>query len=782
MTLARRGGGQEIERVELGRRELDLQHDWAAGSHQHGDHAMLARFVQTQKEQFVPEHIPAVAPQVEFTAEQQAVLDILEMQIAAEQQPGGPEPPRRVIVQGKAGCGKSTLIQAMTARLEQAFGPGSFRLLAPTGASADNIRANTIHRGLDIPVIVDDFAPLSGEHAMNFQLEMDEVRFVFVDEYSMIGLALLGMMERRCAEGQPQNRDFFANMNVWLIGDLAQLPPPLSKALYDAKGPLSDMQQRGALAFTSFQHAIVLTESQRQTDTTLRDVLDEIARGQCSLESYHLLEKRFTTMRWQLSPEDQRLFEEALHIFARRSAAREFNMGRLLRLEAPVARIPASHNNATAKETPADQAGGLEPIIYLSVGAKVVLKSNSWTKAGLVNGARGVLTGIVFADGRSPPNHLPVAVLVKFEKYRGPTLPDGSVPIIPELRTWKKGGTVCTREQIPIALGWGSTVHGVQGLTVDRIVVDIGNKEFAAGLSYVALSRARTWDSMLIEPFAYRRLHRLRTGRALKKKLHTMKRIDRMSRRTLCSLGLDKQSVPPGPPPGPSQPHPPVPHPPAPRPPVAPLPSAPLPLQSRPAPPAPEPPISICPSPEGLVEVHDRLVKVRRIPDDGHCLFSALINQLHGTYPGDPAHRAQVMDLRRRVVQHIRQLQLSDPERYESHMIDLRVTVEYDMAYHLPAVQDGQAVDIDTRVQQFLTELERGEKIWAWGGGETLQAVAELENVQVTVLYEFTGGPNGAVEPQVFRPTNSEGRRQLIVVLRGNAEVRNHYDSYLSER
>jgi hypothetical protein len=154
MVAARHMPNQEVEQVELGRRELDLQHDWAAGSQQHGDHGVLTRFLKTSKDSHVFHRAPVVAPQVEFTAEQRVVLDILERQIAAERSPGGTEPPRRVIVQGKAGCGKSTVIQAMTARLEEEFGPGCYRLLAPTAAAAINIKANTIHTGLCIHPMV----------------------------------------------------------------------------------------------------------------------------------------------------------------------------------------------------------------------------------------------------------------------------------------------------------------------------------------------------------------------------------------------------------------------------------------------------------------------------------------------------------------------------------------------------------------------------------------------------------------------------------------------------
>ena len=48
-----------------------------------------------------------------------------------------------------------------------------------------------------------------------------------------------------------------------------------------------------------------------------------------------------------------------------------------------------------------------------------------------------------FYDGGGPPD-LPVAVTVLFDRYSGPTLPDGTVPIAPLRRTWLTSGNQCS--------------------------------------------------------------------------------------------------------------------------------------------------------------------------------------------------------------------------------------------------------------------------------------------------------------------------------------------------
>ena len=107
-------------------------------------------------------------------------------------------------------------------------------------------------------------------------------------------------------------------------------------------------------------------------------------------------------------------------------------------MSTPIARINAIHSSSIAASARADDAGGLEPVLLLAKGARVMLKSNLWAQKGLCNGATGEVFENLYATGHKPPS-LPIAVLVQFDKYTGPpflTSNPGCIPIPPISFEW----------------------------------------------------------------------------------------------------------------------------------------------------------------------------------------------------------------------------------------------------------------------------------------------------------------------------------------------------------
>jgi len=153
--------------------------------------------------------------------------------------------------------------------------------------------------------------------------------------------------------------------------------------------------------------------------------------------------------------------------------------------------------------------GGLHGTLKLAVGARVMLTTNVDVSDGLVNGARGV---VVHID--TSPEREATRVLVNFDNDKvglkaiqsSPycaTFPHATPLSKYEVVFLAKGkrGSEITRLQFPLTLAWATTIHKVQGLTLDEIVVDMKGGRFSPGQAYVAFSRVKTLAGLHILNF-----------------------------------------------------------------------------------------------------------------------------------------------------------------------------------------------------------------------------------------------------------------------------------------
>jgi ATP-dependent DNA helicase PIF1 len=201
----------------------------------------------------------------------------------------------------------------------------------------------------------------------------------------------------------------------------------------------------------------------------------------------------------------------------------KINLDKLKSLNQPVTKIHVVHTGGSeASKADYKTAKGLEAELLLCRNARVMLTANIWVAAGLVNRAIGTIMDILFKE--KPENtSLPSVVLVSFDKYHGPTLMnlDGIpvVPIVPIKRMWKGNSSICSHLQLPLSLAWAITAHKSQGLTLPKAVIDLGKKEFAAGLSFVAISRVHSLDDILFKHFSFNRLQRIKNCKRLKERI-----------------------------------------------------------------------------------------------------------------------------------------------------------------------------------------------------------------------------------------------------------------------
>ncbi|KAJ3501747.1 hypothetical protein NLJ89_g9201 [Agrocybe chaxingu] len=147
--------------------------------------------------------------------------------------------------------------------------------------------------------------------------------------------------------------------------------------------------------------------------------------------------------------------------------------------------------------------------VILAKGAKVMITRNIWQDQGIVNATTGVVEDVrIWAEGSSR-SELPIAVLVSCKTYRSPTLwytePRPGfptripiIPITPFKTMFEMNGKTLSRTQLPLWLAWAATIHKSQGLTLGKIKLGLGKKEFLTGLTFVALSRVKAFDGIMI--------------------------------------------------------------------------------------------------------------------------------------------------------------------------------------------------------------------------------------------------------------------------------------------
>ena len=118
--------------------------------------------------------------------------------------------------------------------------------------------------------------------------------------------------------------------------------------------------------------------------------------------------------------------------------------------------------------------------VSLKVGARVLVMANN-KKLGLTKGMFGKVVSI---SGNQ-------TVLLK--------LSSGGSKIVPrqDFHVEYNGEILATRNQLPLILAWGITIHKSQGLEFNEVIVDLSSC-FQDGQGYTALSRVKSLDGLTL--------------------------------------------------------------------------------------------------------------------------------------------------------------------------------------------------------------------------------------------------------------------------------------------
>ncbi|ETS84502.1 hypothetical protein PFICI_02527 [Pestalotiopsis fici W106-1] len=167
--------------------------------------------------------------------------------------------------------------------------------------------------------------------------------------------------------------------------------------------------------------------------------------------------------------------------------------------------------------------------LSLKVGMPVILLKNVDVQAGLCNGSQGIVVGFEDYQKAAPPTppndsnyegdeegyrraHRRWSETTNFMKHPG--LDKQVLPVvqfhngmrcmiqpdctISQLSAAEGRYSLLLRTQIPLAQGWALTIHKSQGMTLERLVVNLASV-FEHGQAYVALSRATALEGLKIE-------------------------------------------------------------------------------------------------------------------------------------------------------------------------------------------------------------------------------------------------------------------------------------------
>jgi ATP-dependent exoDNAse (exonuclease V) alpha subunit len=388
---------------------------------------------------------------------------------------------RHVFITGKAGTGKSTLLDYFRQTTDK-----EVVVLAPTGVAALNIQGQTIHSFFNFkpnitPEKVRKVSGLDGHIYKEFDT-------IIIDEISMVRADLLDCVEKFLRLNGPKRKKWFGGIQMIFIGDLYQLPPVVTsseKEIFSHRYSSPYFFSAQIFRESTFDMEFIeLEKVYRQTEPDFIALLNSIRNRSCTDEDIEKLNGNY--LKDFVPPDDG----FCITLTSTNDLATDRNLEKLDALPGKVLEFAGSLSGEFDYSSfPADQTLQIKP------GAQVMLVNND--KYGRwVNGSIGRVAGVEKAEEGE------IQILV--------SLQDGTVVEVTQ-NTWelfkyeydRSTKKISTRKtgsftQYPIRLAWAVTIHKSQGKTFDRVVIDIGRGAFAHGQVYVALSRCTNFAGITL--------------------------------------------------------------------------------------------------------------------------------------------------------------------------------------------------------------------------------------------------------------------------------------------
>lgn len=375
---------------------------------------------------------------------------------------------------GRAGTGKTTFLHNVRKMAKK-----SFITVAPTGIAAILAGGETVHSFFGLPLDVCEPGTYGNMNRKKI-IALRSADTIIIDEVSMLRCDIVDAidqtMRRVLRRSQP-----FGGKQIVFVGDMFQLPPVVRTG--DERDYLSDLYEANEFFFYKSRVVesmnlakIEFKKIYRQNDEEYLNILENVRFNKVASKDLRKLNSRVC------EPEEG---EMVITLTSVNKVANEINRNRLSEIDSKEYVYEGDIvGKFDLKRLP------VEETLRFKVGAQVMFVRNDQYKR-WVNGTLGKIEKleddaitVVLENGNS------------FEVERCTW--DSVVYEYDRNERCLKKEVVGTFTQFPLKLAWAITVHKSQGMTFDKMSLNLSWAMFAEGQLYVALSRVRSLDGLYL--------------------------------------------------------------------------------------------------------------------------------------------------------------------------------------------------------------------------------------------------------------------------------------------
>ena len=424
----------------------------------------------------------------------------------------------RMFISGCGGTGKSFLIKTVRAWVQVATGKDVI-VAAPTGIAARNVNGLTIHGILVLPVehgSTPPYRPLSDDALKIVREKLHNVTLFIVDEISMVSNVTLLYMHLRLSEifqTEEEEDGWFGRQNLLFLGDLLQLPPVFEGPVYSSLSSELTAKLTGCVGTIDLWRKLFtydeLTINMRQKEEKeFAAILSRVRLDYITKEDVSVIEKQKISLTSDTMSDRMKevvhtlttLPSDTVCLLPTRHMCNELNKQVLHNLPGKEIELlaidtvdcPTYLRQKVSKKLEkcsgdSSLTAGLEKVIVIKIGCKIMLRRNIDISLGLVNGAIGIVCSVKYSLDQS---NVVDTITIKFDDGKQHTLEK----VNSKFQVLDKAFVI--RRQFPVSSAYAITVHKSQGLTLHNVLVDIGNNIFTCGQAYVAMSRVTSLSGL----------------------------------------------------------------------------------------------------------------------------------------------------------------------------------------------------------------------------------------------------------------------------------------------